>query len=88
MSVDEAFEMYETAVDKLLEKSDGLLLSLVIPCRYERLNQKGSEFNEKVNNKYLKILSVGWFWCYKGPMSFKRLYNKDNLSSEDAWKKH
>jgi hypothetical protein len=62
MSVDEAFEMYETAVDKLLEKSDGLLLSLVIPCRYERLNQKGSEFNEKVNNKYLKILSVGWFF--------------------------
>ena len=35
MSVEEAFEMYETAVDKLLEKSDGLLLSLVIPCRYE-----------------------------------------------------
>jgi hypothetical protein len=30
MSVDEAFEMYETAVDKLLEKSDGLLLSLVL----------------------------------------------------------
>jgi len=58
MSVEEAFEMYETAVDKLLEKSDGLLLSLVIPCRYERLNQKVSEFNEKVKNKYLKMENI------------------------------
>ena len=35
MSVEEAFDMYETAVNRLLEKSDGLLFSLVIPCRYE-----------------------------------------------------
>jgi hypothetical protein len=58
MSVLEAFEMYETAVDKLLEKSDGLLLSLVSPCRYERLNQKVSEFNDKVKNKYIKMENI------------------------------
>jgi hypothetical protein len=50
--------MYETAVDKLLEKSDGLLLSLVSPCRYERLNQKVSEFNDKVKNKYIKMENI------------------------------
>ena len=80
VGINEAFEMYETAVDKLLENSDGLLLSLITSCRYERLNQKVSEFNEKLKNKYLKIENIR--------IAFNSIFSQNGMICEHLFKDH
>jgi hypothetical protein len=54
-SADDAFYEYEIAVNKLLKKTDCLLLSCV---KYERLNEKVAEFNEKIKSRFSKVNNI------------------------------
>lgn len=57
-SAGDAFYEYELAVNKLLKKTDCLLLSCVTPIKYERLNEKVAEFNEKIKSRFSKVNNI------------------------------
>ena len=57
-SADDAFYEYEITVNKLLKKTDCLLLSCVTPVKYERLNEKVAEFNEKIKSRFSKVNNI------------------------------
>ena len=47
------------AVNKLLKKTDCLLLSCVTPpVKYERLNEKVAESNEKIKSRFSKVNNI------------------------------
>ncbi|CAG2246643.1 unnamed protein product [Mytilus edulis] len=51
-SAEEAFCKYTDLIEKALEKSELVVISLVLPSQIERLNVKIREFNERILYKY------------------------------------
>ena len=58
MSHEDAFKEYEKVATALLDKCDTLLLSLVTPCKYTTLNQKATDFNSKILEKFCGVNKV------------------------------
>ena len=84
----EAFNKYADLLCKALEKSDMLVISLVIPTKYSGLNRKIQEFNERLVYRFqgtpnIKICRNSNFTS-NGRVLYKLFQNATKLNTSDG----